>query len=125
MEINCGFGFKSWGLQQSKKETTLSVVSFLSWRAQKDCLATLQNLLRQTGVIPPFCCGSNPHVSGSNPCACNNLKKKPPYRWYLFYLGAPRRIRTLNLLIRSQMLYPIEPWAQFALYSIAFYANCK
>ena len=30
----------------------------------------------------------------------------------IFYSGAPRRIRTLNLLIRSQMLYPIEPWAQ-------------
>ena len=63
------------GACNNLKKTTLSVVLFLSWRAQKDCFATLQNLLRQTGVIPPFCCGSNPHVSGSNPGACNNLKK--------------------------------------------------
>ena len=42
-------------------------------------------------------------------CAWN---KKTRYKTVLFYSGAPRRIRTLNLLIRSQMLYPIEPWAQ-------------
>ena len=89
MEINCGFGFKSWGLQQSKKKTTFSVVSFLSWRAQKDCFATLQNLLRQTGVIPPFCCGSNPHFSGSNPGACNNLKKNHLIGGFIFILARP------------------------------------
>ena len=38
-------------------------------------------------------------------CAWN---KKTRYKTVLFYSGAPRRIRTLNLLIRSQMLYPIE-----------------
>ena len=26
-------------------------------------------------------------------------------------IGAPRKIRTLSLLIRSQMLYPVELWA--------------
>jgi hypothetical protein len=29
-----------------------------------------------------------------------------------FKIGTPKGIRTPNLLIRSQMLYPVELWAQ-------------
>ena len=42
--------------------------------------------------------------------------KTRPKAVFYFYSGAPRRIRTLNLLIRSQMLYPIEPWAQCSIF---------
>ena len=67
---------------------------------------------------------SNPallrNLIGFKSCDTQRIKKtrlKP----CLFYSGAPRRIRTLNLLIRSQMLYPIEPWAQcFVFYIILF-----
>jgi hypothetical protein len=31
-------------------------------------------------------------------------------------LNAPMRTRTSNLLIRSQVLYPIELWAQFSMF---------
>ena len=37
---------------------------------------------------------------------CN--KTKPTRNGVVFCFGAPGRIRTYNLLIRSQMLYPIE-----------------
>ncbi len=30
------------------------------------------------------------------------------------HFGAPRRVRIPNLLIRSQVLYPVELWAQVA-----------
>ena len=47
---------------------------------------------------------------------CTKQLKKHRAGRCFFNRGAPRRIRTLNLLIRSQMLYPIEPWAQYALF---------
>ena len=55
---------------------------------------------------------SNPFVRVQILGLAHNKKTTPRNRDVVIYSGAPRRIRTLNLLIRSQMLYPIEPWAQ-------------
>lgn len=55
---------------------------------------------------------SNPFVRVQILGLAHNKKTTPRNRDVVVYSGAPRRIRTLNLLIRSQMLYPIEPWAQ-------------
>ena len=38
-------------------------------------------------------------------------RRQLSYRLSFTRLNAPRRTRTSNLLIRSQMLYPIELWA--------------
>ena len=74
---------------------------------------TLQNLLTQTGIHPSaFLLRFRTLWSGSNPWTCTEQKTPTDLTVGIFYSGAPRRIRTLNLLIRSQMLYPIEPWAQ-------------
>lgn len=39
--------------------------------------------------------------------------------------GAPRRIRTLSLLIRSQMLYPVKLWALARGHFISFPTKIK
>lgn len=40
-------------------------------------------------------------------------------------LGAPSKNRTHNLLIRSQVLYPVELWAQSAPFIQDALLNCK
>ncbi len=46
------------------------------------------------------------------PAKGSGIKKKPRNLLAAgLFFGAPRKIRTLNLLIRSQMLYPVELWA--------------
>ena len=51
--------------------------------------------------------------SGSNPCVVTRFNKKCRIRrHFLLNSGASRRIRTLSLLIRSQMLYPVKLWMQ-------------
>src|SRR5450756_2639730 len=43
---------------------------------------------------------------------CTQIEKTLETFWFQgFYCGAPRRVRIPNLLIRSQMLYPVERWA--------------
>jgi hypothetical protein len=44
----------------------------------------------------------------------NAVKRKKPIKLGLtgFLRGAPKEIRTPNLLIRSQMLYPVELWVR-------------
>ncbi len=98
------------------------------WRAQKDSFDTLclqgnrndfgafhfQNLL----VVEPFV--ASQLCSGSHPAGTIRIKKNTQTGVFQIR-GAPRRIRTLNLLIRSQMLYPIEPWAQcLTFYTLLF-----
>ena len=73
------------------------------------CVAFVTARLRLSLGLPTHC---QTLWSGSNPWAYNNLMKNTAQGGVLHQTGAPRRIRTLNLLIRSQMLYPIEPWAQ-------------
>ena len=51
--------------------------------------------------------------SGSNPRVVTRFNKKTPHKATFFVKsGASRRIRTLSLLIRSQMLYPVKLWMQ-------------
>ncbi len=52
---------------------------------------------------------------------CNKLKPTQGR----FNSGASRRIRTPNLLIRSQMLYPIEPWTQRCYILYLFIQNAR
>ena len=47
---------------------------------------------------------------GSNPGLAQKLNRRS--RRLKFWRAQKDSNRTLNLLIRSQMLYPIEPWAQ-------------
>ena len=54
-----------------------------------------------TGFEPATSCSRSRRSTGLSYAP---LKTVPPH--------APRRTRTSNLLIRSQMLYPIELWAQ-------------
>ncbi len=44
------------------------------------------------------------------------IKKNPLSGTFFNNNGAPRRIRTRSLLIRSQMLYPVKLWAQQKLF---------
>ena len=37
---------------------------------------------------------------------------KKRHNWRFFICGVPSRTRTCNLLLRRQLLYPIEPWAR-------------
>ena len=75
-----------------------------SWRIQKDC-----NSHRNCGgSLSPAArtLGSNIHV------AHGLIKNAAPQATFSINSGASRRIRTLSLLIRSQMLYPVKLWMQ-------------
>ncbi len=50
-------------------------------------------------------------ATGSKPSAACEIEKGDRMVALLRLGGTPRRIRTPNLLIRSQMLYPVELWA--------------
>ena len=112
------FGFKSWGLRIIKNNATKTVTLLFIlarpegfprtahmcrlWGIRDDLVARgLPNLL----IVEPF-------LFGFKSWGLHIIKTTSRNRDVVIYSGAPRRIRTLNLLIRSQMLYPIEPWAQ-------------
>lgn len=80
-------------------------------RANRDDLIALRlsNLL----VFEPFVASQlyrvrMPGGDDKNKTRCRTV--------FYFYPGAPRRIRTLSLLIRSQTLYPVELWVQRTLF---------
>ena len=56
--------------------------------------------------------GFEPPISWSRTRRFTGLSYAPLSELMLPPQNAPRRTRTSNLLIRSQMLYPIELWAQ-------------
>ena len=58
--------------------------------------------------------GFEPATSWSQTKRSTKLSYFPIKKIKLFKNGAPKRIRTPNPLIRSQVFYPIELWAQMA-----------
>ena len=83
--------------------------STVGLKIRRVCVAFVTARQRLSLGLPTHC---RTLWSGSNPWTCTEQKTPTDLTVGIFYSGAPRRIRTLNLLIRSQMLYPIEPWAQ-------------
>ena len=55
---------------------------------------------------------SNPRPSGPQPDALTNCANPTVCGRVGFRSGVPRGIRTLDLLLRRQLLYPAELWAQ-------------
>ena len=47
------------------------------WQSQRECFANLQNRLNATGVIPPFCSGSNPFGRVRFPIKIENFLGSP------------------------------------------------
>ena len=94
-------------LRQGRSPQATHAQKTTSLRAQRG--NPVSNVARSAHILPVHC---RTLWSGSNPWTCTEQKIPTDLTVGIFYSGAPRRIRTLNLLIRSQMLYPIEPWAQ-------------
>ena len=67
--------------------------------------------------------GSNP--GSEYPCCTWINKKCRTRRHFLLIRGASRRIRTLSLLIRSQMLYPVKLWMQRIVILYQFIQNAR
>ena len=81
-----------------------SAAGLLSLRSS--CICALR-LRRPSYYRPTFACCQTHHCEFEPISGFHQLKKELLKR-SLFLIGAPGGIRTHNLLIRSQMLYPIE-----------------
>ena len=71
-----------------------------------------RSLPAATGMLRlPFACGQTHFCESAPALYSTNKTKRSPKRPFCF-IGAPGGTRTHNLLIRSQMLYPIKLRAQ-------------
>ena len=84
---------------------------FFYWRARRDYIRFAQVALALIRYRSPPCSRTPFACSRTHSCefksSCSTANKKNTILG-VFFIGAPGGIRTHNLLIRSQMLYPIE-----------------
>lgn len=82
---------------KSRRNATAEFLAILWGRAGTKGLADadLAKSPAATGVIPPFCCGSNPFV-GFEPRNISGTKIKRPFRAFFIITGGDEGIRTLD-----------------------------
>ena len=78
------------------------------FRYSSTLLLHLRHCRSPAGFPPAFQSSSNSLPVSSNPCRASLINNKTLHKEGFIVNGALGGIRTHNLLIRSQMLYPIE-----------------